>query len=50
MMKSYFFDLLGLVGFGCAMAGIYLLWGLPIALLSGGLSMITLTIAKQWGK
>jgi hypothetical protein len=50
MKISFIFDLLGLFGFGCAIAGVYLLWGLPIALMVGGISTLALTIAKRWGE
>ena len=50
MKISFIFDLLGLLGFGCAIAGVYLLWGLPIALMVGGISTLALTIAKRWGE
>ena len=50
MKKSFVFDLIGLAGYGCSIAGVYLIWGLPVALLSGGLSALALSIAKQWGE
>lgn len=49
MMKSFIFDLIGLAGFGCFLAGLYLMCGLDWAMIIGGLSAVVYSIAKQWG-
>lgn len=50
MKTSFVFDLIGVAGFSSSVAGVYLIWGLPVALIAGGLSSLVLVIAKQWGK
>lgn len=48
-MKSFISDIIGIAGYGCTIAGIYLQWGFPVALMCGGSSAFVLVIAKQWG-
>lgn len=48
MMKSYLYDLIGLVGFFSASYGVFLLWGLGTALISGGISAMVISVVKQW--
>lgn len=50
MKTSYVFDVIGLAGFASANAGVYLLFGLPITLIVGGVSSLAFVIAKQRGK
>ncbi|CAM0041165.1 hypothetical protein VPHK394_0002 [Vibrio phage K394] len=48
-MTSYVFDFIGIAGFGSTIAGVYLTWGLPVALMTGGISALAFAIAKQRG-
>jgi hypothetical protein len=45
-MRKIIIDVLGLAGFGSLMAGVYLRYGLDIALMSGGILLLLLALAS----
>lgn len=50
-MKSLITDLIGLAGFGSLAAGVYLQFGIPVALmLSGGMLLLYALVVAMRGK
>ncbi|CAD5749938.1 hypothetical protein [Escherichia coli] len=39
-MKSLIIDVAGLAGFGALVGGVYLRYGLPVALMTGGIGLL----------